>query len=98
MTAKPLLDIGYGTGTPAGMPDFKPLNPWGQAMPKPRREPRPPLFQLWVKRDADGQRVPLGPKAAYDFVETMHRGMVVEAAVSNTRQWWSDAEIVPMRS
>ncbi len=47
----------------AGFTDFKPLNPWGRAMPKPKRiTSREPahLYQVMVETLA-GERIPVGP-------------------------------------
>src|SRR6185312_13147175 len=42
-TPKPMMRV--GKGYPAGFENFVPLNPWGRAMPKPEKPPRPPLYQ-----------------------------------------------------
>ena|SRR5258708_1883940 len=69
---KPILGIGRGSGDPAGFPGYKPLNPWGRAMPKPKRPFRQKpishgLFQVLMEF-RDGRREPLGPQANEDFV------------------------------
>lgn len=56
-------------GNPAGMPDYKPLNPWGRAMPKPVRAPRAPLYQLIVRRK--GVQMPYSPKLHREFLEPL---------------------------
>lgn len=43
--------VGRGSGMPNGIPDFRPLNPYGRAMPKPTRPyrtARPALYQVEI--------------------------------------------------
>ncbi len=56
---------------------FKPVNPWGRAMPKPTRPDRPPLFQLVVRRD--GKETRIGPMAPKDFIQQLYEA--VDAAI-----------------
>jgi hypothetical protein len=64
---KPLIEVGFGTGTPAGFPDYRPLNPWGRPMPRTGRKPRPQLWQIVLRRH--GKEVPFGPKMPKEVLE-----------------------------
>lgn len=66
--AEPSIIVGRGSGQPAGIPDFKPVNPWGRAMPKPPRPPREALYQLVVTRAGRGQ-IRFGPQAGKAFID-----------------------------
>lgn len=90
---KPTINVGHGTGTPAGMPDFRPLNPWGRAMPKPMRQPRPSLWQIFVKDARTGTRIAVGPKAPKEFSEALIERLNLNIVVGIEKQW-SDPELV----
>ncbi|TAL03705.1 MAG: hypothetical protein EPO08_03440 [Rhodospirillaceae bacterium] len=88
----PSIRIGRGGGQPAGLPDFKPMNPWGRAMPAPARAPRPPLYQLVVTRAGRGQ-TPIGPKMQRQYVDALFD--VVDGAIrSGAEKEFSDPHIV----
>lgn len=58
-------------GFPGSSAPFRPLNPWGRAMPKvPQRKGAvdEPLYQIEVTNRA-GKAERLGPQASYQFVE-----------------------------
>lgn len=67
--ANPSIRIGRGSGQPVGFPDFKPMNPWGRAMPKPVRQPRPDLYQIVVRRH--GVEIRFGPAMIKDCVDQL---------------------------
>lgn len=64
---------------PPQPPPFKPLNPWGRAMPKVKRKPALPfLVQVYVETDA-GEHLPISPKwSGEDAMEAA--GAICEAA------------------
>jgi len=45
---------------PGSKVPFRPVNPWGQGMPKVVKPARPDLYQLIVRRN--GKQMPYGPK------------------------------------
>ncbi len=55
--------VGRGSGMPVGVPDFRPLNPYGRAMPRPTRpyrQLRPALYQVELDLRGGGTKR-LGP-------------------------------------
>lgn len=92
---KPLAKIGYGSGQPVGFPDYKPINAWGR-MPKPVARAQhhlddSPRYQLEVTADGKPERV--GPKAGYQFVESLF--VTVNAMLlSGEEKVWSSPRIV----
>lgn len=94
--AKPL--VRFSGGTPAGMPDFVPLNPWGRGFPKEllNRPPRPVLCQVIVRDRKNGNKeLRVGPKMAKEFAEMLR--FTIEQQVRNgaERQWF-DPVVVPV--
>jgi hypothetical protein len=85
--AKPWLNIGFGTGNPAGAPDFKPMNPWGRPMPKPERQPRPELHQVHVKDAKTARIIPVGPKTERENAEMLCIAIGQQIALGAERQW-----------
>jgi hypothetical protein len=98
VVAKSSINIGFGTGTPAGMPDYKPINPWGRLPPKPTRKPREDLYQAVVLK-ADGTELPVGPKAGKLFVErcvaALNAALITQAKDGEINDWRS-AVVVPV--
>ncbi len=97
---KRALDIGHGSGDPAGFPGYKPVNPWGRAMPKPKRayrqKPiREELFQV-VMEYRDGRREPLGPAANQDFIGTLAEGINAQIALGKGGEY-GVAHVVPVK-
>lgn len=95
MPAKPILDLGYGTGNPAGRPDFRPVNPWGRPMPKVPEEPRRhALYQVHVKdkrrgSPTCGRTIAIGPKMAKEFAEMFSLTIANQIALGAERDWES---------
>ena len=56
---------------------FRPVNPWGRAVPKVEKPIREQLYQLVVKRN--GQEMRFGPKAGKEMIDQLH--LAVETAV-----------------
>ena len=95
-----LLDIGYGSGSPAGFPGYKPLNPWGRAMPKPKRAYRQKpiheeLFQL-VMEYRDGRREALGPAANKDFIGNLAECINAQISLGKGGEYGL-AHVVPVK-
>jgi len=65
-----LMRLGHGSGSPAGLPDFRPMNPGGRPMPKPVRKPVPRMHQIFVEQPG-GAMLAIGPKAAAEFLEPL---------------------------
>jgi hypothetical protein len=101
---KPFARIGYGTGNPSGFPDFRPMNPWGRAMPKPsrpmphpEREGRPGnmrLYQIWADDVHFGYRVPVGPKVAKEILEPGFE-QLCRNIIDGTETRWKNASLDP---
>lgn len=86
------------------IPNFKPLNPWGRSMPKPR--PRfangtnpylEPLYQVHVELTESGKTIPVGPKwpkqAAEQFI------MAINAKIAEGKERaWANPHLVPATS
>ncbi len=77
---------------PAGMPDFRPLNPWGRAMPKPKRPVRTKpvihdLYQLFVTRNEDGRRICVGPRVIKPVVEEFCQAVNLMIASGKEKAW-----------
>jgi len=83
---KPLLNIGIGSGDPAGFPGYRPLNPWGRPMPKADRPPPPPRYQLFVELP-DKRVIPVGPKASDDFLKPLCAAIEQGIALGTERVW-----------
>ena len=57
-------------GNPAGMPDFRPMNPHGRPMPKAKPKlAQERLYQVVAERTSDGQLVRLGPMIGKEVAE-----------------------------
>ncbi|HEX5320432.1 MAG TPA: hypothetical protein VFW46_14815 [Stellaceae bacterium] len=94
--AKPLVRT--SGGNPAGMPDFRPLNPWGRAMPKPTRLPPPPRYQVFVEAfdpiSATGRKlIPIGPKGDDQFVRPLCEA-IEQAIASGQEKTWRNPHVV----
>lgn len=91
---KPKLRV--SGGTPAGFPDFVPLNPWGRPMPKPEREPRPALFQVVVRDKKRGNKeTRVGPQVAKEIAE-MFCATIVQQIKSGAERQWTDPIVLQM--
>lgn len=88
--------IGYGSGNPAGLPDFRPLNPWDRPMPRRerRRTLRGALYQAFAEC-RDGTEMAVSPKwsseeAALNFAEAFNKhvidGLVKEFGLASVRK------------
>lgn len=50
--------------------DYRPLNPWGRSMPKPKRKATDAeLYQVFVKKTKDGAIIPFGPAMIQECAE-----------------------------
>jgi hypothetical protein len=75
-------------GTPAGMPDFRPLN---RSSPKEfsallRRSVRPALFQVWVDANGGGS-IPIGPKCPEQAAGALADAIQVQIGLGRERTW-----------
>lgn len=89
----PGVRLGYGTGNPAGCPDFRPLNPWGRPMPASDRPPRPKLYQVHVKDKRDNRVKAVGPRMAKELAE-MFRLTIREQISLGAERRWADPHLV----
>ena len=91
---KPLLRV--SGGTPAGYPDFVPLNPWGRGFPKPEREPKPALYQVVVLDRRNGnQETRVGPKMQHEFA-AMFCDAIEKQIKSGAEKQWTDPIVLKM--
>lgn len=88
------INIGYGTGTPAGFSNFRPINPWGRSMPKPSRPVREDLYQCVVKDWLGAEKV-VGPKMSREATERFVMAINGEVALGREKEWQS-AVAVPV--
>lgn len=84
---KRILNIDYGSGNPAGAPDFRPLNPWGRPMPKPDREPLPPLYQVFAHDRRLGRIIPVSPKMGKEFCEAICMTIARRVGSGDWKNW-----------
>lgn len=75
--------VGRGSGMPNGIPDFRPINPYGRAMPKPTRPYRPlrpALYQVEIDLRGGGTKR-IGPQWAEEMAgslaETINKALLV---------------------
>ena len=77
--------VGRGSGSPNGIPDFRPINPWGRAMPKPTRPYREKpishaLYQVEIDLRRGGKKR-VGPQWAEEMAgslaETINRALIL---------------------
>lgn len=76
--------VGRGSGMPAGIPDFRPINPYGRAMPKPTRPYRAEkhaLYQVEIDLRGGGTRR-VGPRWAEEMAgslaETINKALALK--------------------
>ena len=74
-------------GNPNGIPDFKPLNPWGRPMPEPERPPRPPLWQVHVSDRSRGRVIPVGPRMGKEYAEMFRLAISNQIHLGAERRW-----------
>ena len=73
--------------------NYRPLNPWGRAMPKPARAPRPDvLYQVRV-RTRRGAYIPVGPRTTKDAAESLLVAINGQLALGREKDW-TDPHIV----
>lgn len=86
---KPLLRV--SGGTPAGFPDFVPLNPWGRAMPKVAAREKPAVWQLVVRDLRDGgKELRVGPKTDAEskwVIEMLAETIRQQVALGREKRW-----------
>ena len=60
---------------PGSKEPFRPVNPWGRAMPKTPQRSRPQLYQVvvWMKREDKWVETRFGPKMERLFAEDFFR-------------------------
>lgn len=73
-------------GTPAGFPDYKPLNPWGRPMPKYKPPEKPERYQIFVETKTR-DLLAIGPKAPEDFLRPLCRAIEEQIARGNEKDW-----------
>ena len=88
---KPWVRVSYGSGNPAGAPDFKPLNPWGRSMPKAPPPPEP-LHQVFVMDPLKGA-IPVGPKMGKQFCDAI-ADVIRQNILNGMEHRWSDPVVV----
>lgn len=89
--AKLSPSIRVSGGTPAGMPDFKPVGPTGlRAMLRPSR---PALFQVWV--DTPNGSIPVGPKCPQHAAFALADAIEIEIGRGRERTW-SNPRVAPI--
>jgi hypothetical protein len=95
MTApKPTARIKGGIpNVPKGETVIAPLNPWGRAMPKPERQPRPALWQVHVRDKHFGKVIPVAPSMGREFAE-MLKIKIAEQIASGAERRWSNPHLV----
>ena len=85
----PKASVRASGGTPAGFPDFVPLNPWGRAMPAPPRRERPDLYQVVVRdRQRGNKEVRVGPQMARDHCETIRAAIDTQICLGREKRWF----------
>lgn len=84
-------------GTPAGYPDFVPLNPWGRGFPKPPRPIKRDVFQVVVRDRRDGNKeLRVGPRwEGREHAEMLCLAIAEQIALGAERRW-VDPVVVPM--
>jgi hypothetical protein len=89
---KPTIQIGRGSGQPAGLPDdWEPLNPWGRGFPKEllNKPPRPPLYQVIVRDARNGNKeLRIGPKGPKENAEMLCFEISRMIASGAEKQWF----------
>ena len=66
--------------------DFRPLNPWGRPMPKPKRKATDAeLYQVFVKRNRDGAIIPFGPAVMQEVAEELLVAINGQLALGNEK-------------
>ncbi len=78
-------------GTPSGIPDFRPVNPWGRPMPKPARKLRLPseihaLYQVFVETRS-GRMLAVGPKLTAAAAEQFAAAIRVQIIHGKEKRW-----------
>lgn len=89
MSATPQPSVRISGGNPAGFPDYKPLNPWGRAMPRPKARPKPEFYQVVVETAGrDGKEMlPVGPRASREFCQPLCTAIESEIAAGRETTW-----------
>lgn len=85
--AKALLNLGYGSGDPVAFPGFRPLNPWGRPMPRPKVPPRPVVYQLFVETMPTRQLLAVGPSGPKHFLEPLCAAIEQHIAAGLEKDW-----------
>lgn len=82
---------------PGSTEPFRPLNPWGRAMPKVAQRVRPQLWQIVVTSRRTRREIPVGPK-----MERAHCEHLFDAIDRGIRfgaeRDWSNPHIVAVKS
>lgn len=90
---KPLLRV--SGGSPAGFPDFVPLNPWGRGMPKVAPRDKPAVFQLVVRDLHNGGReLRVGPKCGVPDVPEALCIAIKEQIGLGRETRWADPQVI----
>lgn len=83
-------------GTPAGFPDFRPINklPEHELRALARRAVRPVLYQVWVEDLAARATIPVGPKCAQNTASALAFAIAEQVALGRERLW-ANPHLVP---
>lgn len=85
--------VGYGSGDPVAFPGFRPLNPWGRAMPKYTPPPKREMHQLFVEVMPSRRLLAVGPRAPKDTLEPL-RCEIEKAIVAGIERDWRNPHLV----
>lgn len=84
----PAPSVRVSGGTPAGFPDFVPMNPWGRAMPKIAPRIKPPVHQVVVRDMAHGGvETRIGPKCDLECAEMLCMTIKQQIALGREKVW-----------
>jgi hypothetical protein len=86
---KATVRLGFGSGNPAGCPDFKPENPWGRPMPRYDQQylPPPPLHQVFAHDKRVGKIIPVSPKMAKEYCDAICIAIGGKIASGDWKHW-----------
>ncbi len=76
---------------------FRPLNPWGRAMPKVPQRSKPQLYQVVVRSRKLGREMPVGPRSERKLVDHLFE-MIMRGIQLGTERDWSAPHIVAVKS
>jgi hypothetical protein len=94
--AKPKATVRTSGGTPAGCPDFRPINklPKHEVEQLIKKSIRPTLYQVWVEDRLRGV-IPISPKCRYETADALSQLIATQISLGNER-YWSMPTILPV--